>query len=80
LVPVQHYSPRILKMMNRAYDVEKIIDVLRDIKENSNTQLHNHIIFNYHEETLDEFVETFKYLNYYEKTFYFKYSDVNNIY
>jgi len=80
LVPVQHYSPRILKMMNRAYDVEKIIGVLKDIKESSKTELHNHIIFNYHEETLEEFVETFKYLNYYSKTFYFKHSDVNNIY
>lgn len=80
LIPMQHYSTRILKLMNRAYDVEKIIDVLKDIKENSKTQLHNHIIFNYNEETLEEFVDTFKYLNYYNKTFYFKYSDVNNIY
>ncbi|MDD2907735.1 MAG: radical SAM protein [Candidatus Gracilibacteria bacterium] len=80
LVPVQHYSSRVLKLMNRAYDVEKIIEILKDIKLNSKTELHNHIIFNYNEETLEEFVETFKYLNYYDKTFYFKYSDVNNIY
>ncbi|MDD2907734.1 MAG: radical SAM protein [Candidatus Gracilibacteria bacterium] len=80
LVPVQHYSPRILKLMNRSYDVEKITEVLKDIKKNSKTELHNHIIFNYNEETLDEFMQALKFLNYYDKTFFFKYSDVNNIY
>ena len=80
LVPVQHYSPRILKLMNRSYDVEKIIEVLKDIKKNSKTELHNHIIFNYNEETIDEFMQALKFLNYYDKTFFFKYSDVNNIY
>ncbi len=77
---MQHYSYRILKLMNRSYDVKKIIEILADIKKESNTNLCNHIIFNYHEETLEEFVETFKYLQYYNRTFYFKYSDVNKIY
>lgn len=80
LIPMQHYSYRILKLMNRSYDVKKIIEILADIKKESNTNLCNHIIFNYHEETLEEFVETFKYLQYYNRTFYFKYSDVNKIY
>lgn len=80
LVPTQHYSDRILSHMKRWYDTSKIISVLKDIKENSHVELHNHIIFNYNDETLGEFVSTFKYLPLYDKTYYFKYSDINKVF
>lgn len=80
VIPIQHTSRRILSLMNRRYDIDKIIDVLDEIKKESNVQLQNHIIFDYHEETIEEFVDTFKLLKFYDKNFYFRYSDVNNIY
>jgi tRNA A37 methylthiotransferase MiaB len=66
--------------MNRNYNIQELINILNEIKNNSNTKLMNHIIFDYHDETLEEFVGTFKLLKYYDKNFYFRYSDVNNIY
>lgn len=80
VVPVQHTSDRILWLMNRKYNIEKLIEILDDINKNSKVQLQNHIIFDYHNETVEEFVDTFKLLNYYDKNFYFRYSDVNSIY
>lgn len=80
ILPIQHTSDRILRLMNRGYDIEKIKEVLKDMKLNSNVELCNHIIFDYHKETLNEFAGTFKLLPYYEKTFYFKYSDINKVY
>jgi len=77
IVPIQHTSKKILKLMNRSYDINDIIYILNDIKLNSNTKLCNHTIFNYHTETLEDFVGTFKVLKYYDKNFYFKYSDIN---
>ena len=53
---------------------------LLDMRRNSKIELCNHIIFNYFQETLEEFVDTLKLLQFYDKTFYFKYSDINNIY
>jgi tRNA A37 methylthiotransferase MiaB len=80
LLPIQHTSDRILSLMNRWYNIEKILEMLKDIKTNSKTELCNHIIFDYQEETLEEFVWTFKLLEFYDRTFYFKYSDINKIY
>lgn len=80
LVPLQHSSKRILALMNRNYDIEKITKILIDIKANSNTELINHLIFDYHNETLEEIVDTFKLLQFYDKNFYFRYSDINHTY
>lgn len=80
VLPVQHTSERILKLMNRKYNIDKLIEILKEIKLLSNIQLQNHIIFDYYNEWLEEFVDTFKLLRYYDKNFYFRYSDINNIY
>lgn len=80
LVPTQHHSSRILQLMNRSYNIDKLTQVLYDIKKNSKTVLYNQIIFNYQWETYNEFITTFKFLKYYDKTSYYKYSDINNLF
>lgn len=80
LVPIQHTSDKILSLMNRKYNLNKLFFILDDIKRNSNTEIHNHIIFNYYNETLEDFISTFNALKYYDKTFYFNFSDINWLY
>ena len=80
LLPIQHTSPRILSLMKRWYSIDRLMENLLDMRRNSKIELCNHIIFNYFQETLEEFVDTLKLLQFYDKTFYFKYSDINNIY
>jgi hypothetical protein len=53
---------------------------LDEIKKQSKTELQNHIIFDHQDETLEEFIWTFRLLKYYDKNYYFKYSDINKIY
>lgn len=80
VLPLQHTSDRILSLMNRKYSIKKIIELLREIRKNSNIQIQNHIIFDYHDETLEEFVDTLRLLQLYDKNFYFRHSDVNKVY
>lgn len=80
VLPLQHTSERILSLMNRKYRIDKIIELLVEIKNSSNTQLLNHIIFDYHDETLEEFVDTLRLLPLYDKSIYIKYSDINNVF
>lgn len=79
LVPTQHTSSRILKLMNRNYNVDDLKKILFDIKQKSNIILHNHIIYDYPTETFDEFKDTLSLLKFYDKTFYNRYSNVNNL-
>jgi tRNA A37 methylthiotransferase MiaB len=37
LLPLQHTSQRILKMMNRPYDTKKLEEIIKDMKTKSNT-------------------------------------------
>jgi tRNA A37 methylthiotransferase MiaB len=67
-------------MMNRPYDTKKLEEIIKDMKTKSNTWICNHIIFDWPTETLEEFIDTFRFLNLYDRTYYNKYSDVNNIY
>jgi tRNA A37 methylthiotransferase MiaB len=80
LLPIQHTSGRILKTMNRPYNIEKLEELIKDMKSKSNIWLCNHIIFDWPTETLEEFADTFKFLNLYDATYYHRYSDVNNMY
>lgn len=80
ILPIQHTSERILKLMNRSYNIENLISILDEIKKQSKTELQNHIIFDHQDETLEEFIWTFRLLKYYDKNYYFKYSDINKIY
>lgn len=55
-VPLQSGSHRILKLMNRNYDLNKIKECVREIKEkNPQTRLFTHFIVNFPTETEDDF-------------------------
>jgi threonylcarbamoyladenosine tRNA methylthiotransferase CDKAL1 len=55
-LPLQSGSRRILKLMNRNYNLNKIKHAVREIKEkNPRTRLFTHFIINFPTETIDDF-------------------------
>ena len=76
ILPVQHTVDRILKIMRRPYFIDDLLPKLYKLRSIKWwVYLVNHIIFDYYDESLDEFKDTFRLLPYYDKTYYFKYSD-----
>jgi tRNA A37 methylthiotransferase MiaB len=45
LLPLQHTSARILKLMNRPYNISKLEETIKDMKSKSKVEICNHIIF-----------------------------------
>jgi MiaB/RimO family radical SAM methylthiotransferase len=76
-IPIQSVSQRIIKLMNRKYDVEKIFEIVKKIKKIAPfIILRTHFIYCYPTETRDEFIESINYpgLKYFDEVKFFCYS------
>ena len=75
-IPVQAASDRIISLMNRKYDSEKVMAVAKEIKENHpHLYLETHVIFGFPGETREEFAETFALAEIFDAVIYFYYTD-----
>lgn len=75
-ITIQTTSPRILKLMNRKYDIWKILDISKKLKLiNKNIILWSIVIYGFPTETFQEFKDYFKLLKYYDCTDFLCYAD-----
>ncbi|MCK5581139.1 MAG: radical SAM protein [Candidatus Omnitrophica bacterium] len=75
-IPVQSGSDRIIKLMNRKYNVANILKIVNRIKEISpTTMLWTHVIIGYPTEAWKEFRQTIKIVKNFHLTYCFNYSD-----
>lgn len=79
-VPVQSTSKRILGLMNRHYNVDDIIKIVGEIKEDfPNIYLETHVIYGFPGETREEFRDSFRLSRYFDSVIYFYYTDRKNV-
>ena len=75
-VPLQTNSQRILKLMNRKYDIEKVIEVVKNIKNHNNQiTITTQFIYWFPTETFDEFKKYFNVMNIFDEVWFWYYSD-----
>lgn len=66
-VPLQTTSQRILKLMNRSYDIEHVVDILKEIKSiNKKVIVESILMYWYPTETFEEFKDYFRLLKYFD--------------
>lgn len=75
-IPVQAASRRIIGLMNRHYDPERVMQTAREIKERFPAlYLETHVIFGFPGETREEFLETLRLAESFDAVIYFRYTD-----
>lgn len=75
-IPLQSCSRRILKRMNRHYDVARVLEIAGEIKRlNPGIHLSTHIIYGFPGETRKELFESFRVLDVFDEAIYFCYLD-----
>lgn len=75
-VPLQTTSQRILKLMNRNYNIVNVIEIVNYIKNiNKNIIITTQFIYWFPTETFEEFQEYFKMLKYFDELWFWYYSD-----
>jgi len=75
-IPLQSCSPRILKRMNRHYDVKDILKIADDIRRlNPAIHLTTHIIYGFPGETRQELAASFCLASHFDEVSYFCYLD-----
>lgn len=68
-LPIQTFSDRLLKLMNRNYTVKEYMELYNKIKSiNSNLKIINHIIYAYPTETINEFMDIIKWIDIFDFT------------
>lgn len=73
--PIQSFSNRILKLMNRKYTVEEFVDFVKKLRKiNNKLTVNSIIIYWYPTETFDEFLENLKWATIFNNTTSFLYS------
>jgi len=78
-IPIQSGSERILKLMNRNYDIKKLISIIKEIKEISQkTWLYTHVLFNFPTETREDFLKSMKSALHFDEIMAITYSDNPN--
>jgi hypothetical protein len=78
-VPLQSMSPRILKLMNRCYDIPAVLKIVRAIRLiNPVMCVRTHIIYCFPSETRREFELSFNLTEYFNEVSYFCYADKRN--
>ncbi|MBL7154912.1 MAG: radical SAM protein [Candidatus Portnoybacteria bacterium] len=66
-IPVQSLNSRILKLMNRDYDIKKVIDIVNRLKSiNPDIHLRTEVIYGFPSETRQEFYKDFELGKYFE--------------
>ena len=75
-VTLQSGSNKIIKKMNRHYNVKEVISTINEIKKiSSGTLLYSHFIVGFPGETTSNFLKTFFAVRYFDANFPFKYED-----
>ena len=75
-VPLQSGSERILELMNRKYDMERIKEIIREIKILAPSfWINTHIIFNFPTETREDFLSSLRVVSLFDDFAIFNYSD-----
>lgn len=75
-ISIQSGSDRIIKLMNRKYSVEKVIKVIKELKQASpQTLIWTHLIAGFPGETNDDFRSTMSILDYFDFATKFVYAD-----
>lgn len=79
-VPLQTASRRVIALMNRRYDPERVIETVREMKrEYPALYLETHVIFGFPGETRDEFRATLRLAEAFDAVIYFCYTDRKNV-
>ena len=79
-IPVQSTAGRVLGLMNRHYEISRIIDMVKSIKETSpDTFLETHVIYGFPGETREEFEDSFRLCRVFDSVIYFYYTDRKNV-
>ena len=79
-MPLQSTSKRILRLMNRHYEVADILKIAKEIKRRSpHIYLETQIIYGFPSETREEFRDTFKLTEFFDTVIYFYYTDRKNV-
>ncbi|MCK4364543.1 MAG: radical SAM protein [Thermoplasmatales archaeon] len=77
VIPIQSGSNKIIKKMNRNYDVNKVVQTVDLIKHNSpDTLLFAQLIIGYPGETILDFFKTIKIAGHFDYPLYYPYSDM----
>ena len=75
-VPLQSGAPRVLKLMNREYDLRKLSRIIREIRSlNPEIRIISHFIINFPGETMAEFEESLRYARLFKFSLFLPYSD-----
>lgn len=75
-VPLQTTSQRILKLMNRSYNIGNVLDIVRDIRNhNKDIIINTHFIYWFPTETFEEFKSYFQVMNLFDELRFWYYSD-----
>ena len=75
-LPLQSGSKRVLKLMNRDYDLEKIVNAVAQIKgDGSPTRLFTHFIMNFPSETAEEFQKSLELAPFFDYTLLLPYGE-----
>ena len=78
-IPIQSGSNRILKEMNRDYDIKKITDIVKKIKKISpETAIYTHFIICYPKEKIIDFLKSMYYSIYFDLSILFVYSEAKD--
>ena len=79
-VPLQATSPRVIGLMNRRYDPERVIETVRELKDRFPAlYVETHVIFGFPGETRDEFRATLALAEVFDAVIYFCYTDRKNV-
>jgi MiaB/RimO family radical SAM methylthiotransferase len=73
-LPLQSGSPRILKLMNRHYNPQKVIKLVKDIKNIIKTEFITHFIYCFPSESRKEFMVSINLAKVFDKTIFFLYT------
>ena len=75
-IPLQSGSPKILKLMNRNYDLERLRAVIEEVREhNPDIYLYTHFIFGFPTETRQDFENSIAWAKYFDHSLFLPYVD-----
>ncbi len=75
-LPVQSGSPRILALMKRSYDLDRIREALEEIRRcNPDVVLTTHFIFDFPTETMEDFEKSVELAAWFDNSLFFQYVD-----
>lgn len=73
-IPIQTGSQRILKLMNRHYDIGEVVEKIKELKRSVEIHVASDIIMGFPSETVDEFKKTLEIASVFDKVEMFLYS------